>query len=94
MSAPEQAAAAAPPDAPPEAKQAARPSLWDTLLVTLLAFVAALAVGAVLIAIADPATRHASTYFFSWPWDTFTNAGTAIGNGRSARTRSPRAPRG
>jgi simple sugar transport system permease protein len=80
MSAPEQAAAAAPPDAPPEAKQAARPSLWDTLLVTLLAFVAALAVGAVLIAIADPATRHASTYFFSWPWDTFTNAGTAIGN--------------
>jgi simple sugar transport system permease protein len=77
-------AGATPPDAPSEAKQASRPSLWDTLLVTLLAFIAALAIGAVLIAIADPATRHSASYFFQYPWDTFTDAGTAIGNAYKA----------
>jgi simple sugar transport system permease protein len=70
----------APADAPPEAKPAARASVWDTLLVTLLSFVAALVIGAILIAIADPATRHSASYFFQYPWDTFTDGGTAIAN--------------
>jgi simple sugar transport system permease protein len=78
--APPGAPGAAPADAPPEAKQVRRPSLWDTLLVTLLSFVAALVIGAILIAVADPETRHSMSYFFQYPWDTFTDAGTAIGN--------------
>jgi general nucleoside transport system permease protein len=52
-----------------------------TVAVTLLAFVAAMAIGAVLIAVADPDTQAASKYFFSYPWDTFTAAGRAIGAG-------------
>jgi simple sugar transport system permease protein len=65
-------------------KGAGRAALWDTVRTTLLAFVAALAVGAVLIAISDPATRHSASYFFSYPWDTFTSAGSAIGNAYKA----------
>ncbi len=49
--------------------------------VTVLAFVAAMVVGGILIAIADPDTRTASSYFFSYPWDTFTDGFKAIGNG-------------
>ena len=44
-------------------------------MVTALAFVSALAIGAVLIAIADPDTRAAASYFFAYPIDTFTAAG-------------------
>ena len=44
-----------------------------------MAFVSALAIGAVLIAIADPDTRAAASYFFSYPIDTFTAAGRAVG---------------
>jgi ABC-type uncharacterized transport system permease subunit len=49
-----------------------------TVAVTALAFVAAMAIGAVLIAVADPQTQEAAKYFFAYPWDTFTAAGQAI----------------
>jgi simple sugar transport system permease protein len=54
------------------------------VLVTLLAFVAALVIGAVLIAVADPQTQSAAKYFTAYPWDTFTAAGRAVGNGYRA----------
>jgi simple sugar transport system permease protein len=78
----ETGAAGAAPPAPPveEQRPPRRTSTWQTIWVTLLAFVTALAIGAVLIAISDQATRQAASYFFSWPWDTFTNAGHAIAN--------------
>jgi simple sugar transport system permease protein len=57
-----------------------RPLGGNTIVVTVLAFVAAMIVGGVLIAVADQDTRTASSYFFSYPWDTFTAAGRAIGN--------------
>jgi simple sugar transport system permease protein len=50
-------------------------------LLTLLAFVVAMVIGAVLIALADPDTQAASKYFFSYPWDTFSAAGRAVGAG-------------
>ena len=56
----------------------------NNVVLTLLAFVVALVVGAVLIAVADPSTQTASKYFFSYPWDTFTAGGKAIGNGYAA----------
>jgi len=52
----------------------------NTIVVTVLAFVAAMIVGGVLIAFGDQDTRTASSYFFAYPWDTFTAAGRAIGN--------------
>jgi hypothetical protein len=67
---------------PAPATQPAGPtgtSLRETIVVTALAFVAALAIGAVLIAIADPATRAAASYFFSYPFDTFTAAARPSG---------------
>ena len=57
-----------------------RPLGGNTIVVTVLAFVAAMIVGGVLIAFADQDTRTASSYFFAYPWDTFTAAGRAIGN--------------
>jgi simple sugar transport system permease protein len=57
-----------------------RPLGGSTIVVTVLAFVAAMIVGGVLIAFADQDTRTASSYFFAYPWDTFTAAGRAIGN--------------
>jgi simple sugar transport system permease protein len=56
-----------------------RPLGGSTIVVTVLAFVAAMIVGGVLIAFADQDTRTASSYFFAYPWDTFTAAGRAIG---------------
>jgi general nucleoside transport system permease protein len=56
----------------------------STVLVTALAFVVALLIGAVLIAVADPDTQTASRYFFSYPWDTFGAAGRAVGHGYAA----------
>ncbi len=55
-----------------------------TVVVTLLAFVVAMVIGAVLIALADPATRAAAHYFFSYPWDTFSAAWNAIVGAYSA----------
>jgi ABC-type uncharacterized transport system permease subunit len=56
----------------------------STVLVTALAFVVALLIGAVLIAVADPDTQIASRYFFSYPWDTFGAAARAVGHGYAA----------
>jgi general nucleoside transport system permease protein len=56
----------------------------NTVLVTALAFVVALLIGAVLIAVADPDTQIASRYFFSYPWDTFGSAARAVGHGYAA----------
>ncbi len=56
----------------------------DTMLITFLAFVCALVVGAVLIVVADPATRTSMGYFFSSPGDTFTNGWKAISVAYSA----------
>jgi simple sugar transport system permease protein len=53
----------------------------SSLLVTFLAFVAAMALGGILIAIADPKTQDASHYFFQYPWDTFTYGFQAVWHG-------------
>ncbi|WP_380158201.1 ABC transporter permease [Kineococcus sp. R86509] len=42
-------------------------------LITVFAVVSALIVGAVLIAIGDEQTRASAGYFFSYPWDLFSN---------------------
>jgi general nucleoside transport system permease protein len=49
-----------------------------TVVITVLAFVCALVVGAVLIIIADEATRTAMGYFFAYPWDAFAAAWHAV----------------
>ena len=78
-------------EAPPGAS---RPSLGirmldavrygNTVVLTLLALVVAMAVGAVLIAVADPATRTAAQYFFSAPMDTLSAAARAVSGGYAA----------
>jgi simple sugar transport system permease protein len=75
---------AAGPAAAAEAAKKARHPIWDSILVTFLAFVAAMAIGAILIAISDQQTRDAMGYFFQYPWDTFTYAGSAIGHAYQA----------
>jgi simple sugar transport system permease protein len=52
----------------------------NPVLLTFLALVLAGLVGAVLIAIGDPATRAASKYFFAAPLDTVSAALKAVGN--------------
>ena len=56
----------------------------NTAVLTLLALLVAMAVGAVLIAVADPATRTAAQYFFSAPMDTLSAAAQAVGGGYAA----------
>jgi ABC-type uncharacterized transport system permease subunit len=56
----------------------ARASSW---VVTLLAFVTAMILGGILIAVADPQTQDASHYFFQYPWDTFRYGFEAIWHG-------------
>ncbi|HET7389050.1 MAG TPA: ABC transporter permease [Nocardioidaceae bacterium] len=71
-----------PPAPAPEPETPRRRSLGsNTVVVTVLAFVAAMAVGGILIAFADEQTRTASSYFFAYPWDTFRYGFAAIGNG-------------
>jgi ABC-type uncharacterized transport system permease subunit len=53
----------------------------SSLAVTLLAFLTALILGGLLIAVADPKTQDASHYFFSYPWDTFTYGLQAMWHG-------------
>jgi general nucleoside transport system permease protein len=56
--------------------------LWaSSLMVTVLAFVTAMLLGGLLIAVADPQTQAASHYFFQYPWDTFRYGLEAIWNG-------------
>jgi len=56
----------------------------NTLVITVLAFVCAIVVGAVLIVIADPETRAASSYFFSYPPDMLGAAWNAVSSGYAA----------
>ncbi|MDQ6936002.1 MAG: ABC transporter permease [Actinomycetota bacterium] len=70
--------------AEPESERTRRLFSGGPVVVTVLAFVVAMAIGGILIAIADPATQAASKYFFSWPWDTFTYGGKAIWHGYQA----------
>jgi ABC-type uncharacterized transport system permease subunit len=80
----------APPAAAPERKRRWGRRLLDFYLygnpvvVTILAFFCALVVGAVLIVVADQATRTSFGYFFSAPGDTLANAWHAIATGYSA----------
>jgi simple sugar transport system permease protein len=59
----------------------ARYARANSLVVTLLAFVTAMILGGLLIAVADPRTQDASHYFFQYPWDTFRYGFAAIGHG-------------
>ena len=47
----------------------------------MLAFVTAMLLGGILIAVADPRTQDASHYFFQYPWDTFQYGFSAIWKG-------------
>ena len=86
--APHEAPDQAPPAAPPRRSRGRR--LLDLYLygnvvvVTLLAFLCALVVGAVLIVVADEATRASFGYFFSAPGDTVSNAWSAVSSGYGA----------
>src|SRR4029077_1667455 len=80
--------AADPQQSPPQAEEQTPPpsGWWDrvrssSLLVTFLAFVAAMVLGGILIAVADTKTQDASHYFFQYPWDTFTYGFQAVGHG-------------
>jgi ABC-type uncharacterized transport system permease subunit len=71
-------------DEPPEGEPHgfwARYAKANSLVVTLLAFVTAMVLGGILIAVADPRTQDASHYFFQYPWDTFRYGFAAIGHG-------------
>lgn len=52
----------------------------ESVVVTLLAFLTALIISSILIAVADHNTRIAMGYFFQYPWDTFTYGWDAIEN--------------
>jgi ABC-type uncharacterized transport system permease subunit len=82
-------AAPAAPAAPVEPEDEPR-GFWaryaraNSLVVTLLAFVTAMVLGGLLIAVADPRTQDASHYFFQYPWDTFRYGFAAMGHGYAA----------
>jgi simple sugar transport system permease protein len=83
------ASSEAPPATPPQRKGWGRRLLdfylyGNAIVVTVLAFFCALVVGAILIAVADQATRTSLGYFFAAPGDTFSNAWNAIAAGYSA----------
>ena len=82
-------------DKAPPAPSPERPRHWgrrlldfylygNTVVVTVLAFVCALVVGAVLIVVADQATRTSFSYFFAAPGDAISNAWSAISAGYGA----------
>ena len=80
--------AAHPQDAPARpGRDPERRGIWaryaraSSLVVTLLAFVTAMLLGGILIAVADPRTQEASHYFFQYPWDTFRYGFIAMWNG-------------
>ncbi len=71
---------------PPTDQEPERTGFWkrlttSSLIVTLLAFVTAMLLGGILIAVADTRTQDASHYFFQYPWDTFQYGFTAIWKG-------------
>ncbi|WP_425954721.1 ABC transporter permease [Xylanimonas sp. McL0601] len=61
-----------------------REMLESSWLVTLLAIVAALVLGAILIAAADAAVQETASYFFAQPADLFRAVGNAVGGAYSA----------
>lgn len=61
-----------------------RAATLDTVLVTLLAVVAALVIGALLIAVSDPTTRGSFKYMGSYPGDTLRYAWDAISQSYTA----------
>jgi len=78
----------APPETPTgEARRGLVTRIFDgvrygnTAVLTLLALIVAMAVGALLIAVADPETRAASQYFLSAPMDLLSAVGRAVGSG-------------
>jgi general nucleoside transport system permease protein len=80
--------AAAPQPTPPASDEERPPpsGFWsrlgsNSLTVTLLAFVTAMILGGILIAVADPRTQDASHYFFQYPWDTFNYGFQAVWHG-------------
>jgi len=73
--------AATPLDDGPEPTGFWRRLTASSLIVTVLAFVTAMLLGGILIAVADPRTQNASHYFFQYPWDTFQYGFTAIWKG-------------
>jgi len=74
-------AAAMPPDETPEQAGFWKRLTSSSLIVTVLAFVTAMVLGGILIAVADPRTQDASHYFFQYPWDTFQYGFTAMWKG-------------
>jgi simple sugar transport system permease protein len=68
---PQVALTARPEDDEPPRGFWARYARANSLVVTLLAFLTAMILGGLLIAVADPQTQDASHYFFQYPWDTF-----------------------
>jgi simple sugar transport system permease protein len=78
---PQAALTASPEDDEPPRGFWARYARANSLVVTLLAFVTAMILGGILIAVADPQTQDASHYFFQYPWDTFRYGFEAIWRG-------------
>jgi simple sugar transport system permease protein len=76
-----QAALAPPADRDPEPTGFWKRLTASSLIVTVLAFVTAMLLGGILIAVADPRTQDASHYFFQYPWDTFQYGVTAMWHG-------------
>jgi simple sugar transport system permease protein len=56
----------------------------NQIVVTILAFVVAIVIGGILIAVADEPTRTSLGYFFQHPSDTFSNAWKAISSAYAA----------
>lgn len=64
------APAATPEPTAPADEARGRSPIWDNVLTTALAFLLALVIGGVLIAVADPDVTEAAGYFFARPTDT------------------------
>ena len=77
-----------PPAAGPRPSGLRRVLQWlregNAVMLTVYAFILALAVGAVLIAVTNPATIKAAKYFFQAPADTFSAAWSAVSSAYSA----------
>ncbi|MGN0064348.1 MAG: ABC transporter permease [Nocardioides sp.] len=82
--APEKEAAPPPPPEPP----AKSGRTWvPTLVETIVSIVAALVIGALLIALSDQDTLESASYLFSYPGDFFSNAWHAISSSYSSLVR-------
>lgn len=75
-----EATATKPAPAAPAPKPKTRPKWLDTVLLYVLSTVLALAVGGVLIIMADAAVQESAKYFFAQPMDTISAAYSAVVN--------------